>query len=1823
MESTLKNNFIDFLTKGIEDGGFHNDDVIAIVMPLLKEVSAIHEGGNVAPLRNLKHILITNDLLDLDENFIQPPSYNHRRIAEINLPISSAFEIFDESRQTTDIQSSHLQENSLKIQLDKDKEVTRPVFVPGYDSYEFLIDHHDALTDIFILGLVIGSLATGLDLNEEDEFETFVANRASLVYLNSKIHPAIANVVMEMTELDRKKRTRDLTEVIEKLKNYRDYNPERVVDLTSLEGFKNQDISTRSKWILNKLKSRLFDISRRNRLLYFKTSSKFLNLTVASVPTMLNYRNIDPNSLFIWNDDISSKIRNGKQIPLSKFLKVEDNPYIPSILDRIRSESTRDINEYGFSQLRLIICSLSWYNLKEDKYEKINSPLLLVPVEVKKKKGVKDQYTLDIVGNEAEVNPVLVYWLRELYDIKLPDSVVLDDFEMKNLYQNIQDQVRLSNSGISVEFIDKPRIKLIHSLAKQTLSQFNRRLKRNKSLSHYKEVDYSYQRENFQPLGLSIFKQKIQLKTSYLEFLINEDIKMSSYNLTDSEKERSLYSLVDGGNTNPYLWEFDTCNMTLGNFNYKKMSLVRDYNEVIDENLNDPIFEQLFADAPKDLSNKISHEKENLNEKYHIISCDPTQSNAIKMAKSGESYIIQGPPGTGKSQTITNLIADYIARGKRVLFVCEKRAAIDVVFYRLKQQNLDELCCRIHDSQADKKEFIMNLKETYNHFLEHQFDLEEIERERNKIISIIENELLGIEKYNEIVSKEFAEVGVSVLKLIERIIELKSNHVDLSYDLEELVPGYNEWVSNGKLVKKIAEQLKEIDHVPFLAMHPISLVTKNALNQAHPINYLKQLTEQLEDLFETINIELSDANIPDNLKERFLIVRELANDAIKFKPYAENGNLFLYDANNPATKQFEGVVYDFNVLNEKVEQANKKNINWKNKFSEGDLNSAKEQLVSFQRSLFSFLNPSYWRLKKTIKSAYDFTKHDVKPSFNQVLEELQTEYNLINQSNELEKKAAFTYKIKSIVETWNAIENFRKEKNKPTLAYLSSVNQEKLILDLCELKNKVELANQLLDESFSNYSDKSILDLAEDIENVKLSLKSLPEILPLINELNETAINFQDFVKREKYSPEQFEKLMAEKSLKTIYTSNKDFHKTEASNLKYSVDKLKQAFEKLYEINATYIRAKIRMNFNENIAMSTRSVTGMNANEREFKKTYTEGRKIIEHEFNKSMRFRSIRDLASKESGKVIQDLKPVWLMSPLSVSDTLPLNPEYFDVVIFDEASQITLEEGIPPLFRAKQTIIVGDEMQMPPSNFFGSASPDDDDDLIDEDGENIRIDADSLLTQGARKLNDVMLGWHYRSKFESLISFSNAAFYNRNLLTIPDQTIPPEKLNEIIANNSDSAQTNYEALGNRSISFHYMEHGVYDKRTNIPEAEYIAQLIKTHLSKSNKESIGVVAFSQEQQYEIESALLRLAASDKDFENLLEEEYQRQEEGQFVGLFVKNLENVQGDERDYIIMSVCYGHDHNKRMIMNFGPINRKGGEKRLNVIFSRAKKHMAIITSIKYADIKNEYNEGANYFRKFLQYAESVSLGNPISANLTLDSLSKKNLIDSTVNSSNAIVLGIAAALNSLGYKTDLNVGQSYFRCNIGVRSNEDDNKYCLGVLVDTIDHYKNKNILEQYVLRPAILKGFNWNIIQVYSKDWLHQPEKVMDQILRALKGKNEQIEPLLISTEPIVKLTEKREKDTSEINITEETKIAKETKIEKVSESDLEFTRFYFKDDTSDKFWEIAQDGVRMIVRFGKTGTKGQENVKVFENEQQTKMEIEKIILQKKKKGYQPI
>ena len=181
--------------------------------------------------------------------------------------------------------------------------------------------------------------------------------------------------------------------------------------------------------------------------------------------------------------------------------------------------------------------------------------------------------------------------------------------------------------------------------------------------------------------------------------------------------------------SNPYSWDFDLCNIVLGNFNYKKMSLVRDYNHVIDNKVQHRVFESLFSNQPKQ-TKEYSFDLNKPDDWHHVITADPTQTQAILQSRTGDSYIIQGPPGTGKSQTITNLVADFMARGKSILFVCEKRAALDVVYHRLKQNGLDELCCYIHDSQGDKREFVKDLKTTYEDFSKNKMDLKAIQANR-------------------------------------------------------------------------------------------------------------------------------------------------------------------------------------------------------------------------------------------------------------------------------------------------------------------------------------------------------------------------------------------------------------------------------------------------------------------------------------------------------------------------------------------------------------------------------------------------------------------------------------------------------------------------------------------------------------------------------------------------------------------------------------------------------------------------------------------------------------------------------------------------------------------------------------------------------------------------------------------------------------------------------------------------------------------------------------------------------------------------------------
>lgn len=1817
MEVTLYY-FRQFLNTAFDKGQYTTDDVIAFIMPLLKEVLSFHETGLVAPFDREENLYITEQAIDIDENFAHAPKHALEKVKSLFAKRTGrSIDVIDVMRMSADVHSGESKWKNLSVQFNANQTLIQPVYIEGYRCFESLLGHHDAQTDIFCLGLILGSMSLGLDLYQEDELKQFVSNRENPSSITQKIHPTVLMLIREMTELDRSKRTQDLYEVINRLEYYHDFDPEKQKDLSKEAGWVNQELTTKSEFILNKLRNRLFDTSRRNRLLYYKPNMRFVNLTVSSVPMVLHYQSIRPDRLFTWNKDISKDIKGMKDILLNKYLRFEDHQYLSSSLNKIRVEAQRDVNEYGFSQLKLVITFLNWHNLKESPNERIQSPLLLIPVELKKNKRIKeDHFVLKILNNEAEVNPVLSNYLRDLYGIKLPDFVDLNEVSLEDFYLSLKNQIDAANQGISLNLLDKPRIKLIHTEAKQTVINFKKRLrKKGPQLQSYKNLSFSYQQEHYKPLGLEIFRQYIEPKSTFLELLVNEDIKLSQYNLQETGKTRDFYQIAESEN-NPYSWDFDTCNVVLGNFNYKKMSLVRDYNQVIESKVSHSVFEDLFSNEPKPIRESVISPQV-MDDCYHVITADPTQAKAVTQSREGQSYIIQGPPGTGKSQTITNLIADFVSQGKSVLFVCEKRAALDVVYYRLKQQGLEELCCYIHDSQGDKRSFIQNLKSTYEDFIGNRLDIHEIGEKRTAVLASMQEQLNLISDFHSLNNSSTDKAGIEIRKLIERIIELNNSLITFEPKEEEILPDYVDWQQFGQIINELSEALEETGADAAFADHPFSKINHSIFESEKPLSILEEKIASCQDLLKSVQSVIAEPTESFERVPTIEEVKELVAIAVILLPLAESNGLKYIDEKDRA-REFDLQVGDYQQYLKKHQEISAKNQHWKLKFTHQDLTNGISIASRHEGSFFSFLNGSWRSLKKQLHQAYDFSAHQVKPSCLSVLQHLKDEYDSEKILNHRKDKLQLQLGITAIDEAIYNVAQARAISDKKSVDLLIHMdNAESIIRGISKIESQVNTLDKELADCLQDHKEKNLQQLQDELESIEMNLECLPDLMPALRAYGTMPEKVKEALSRFSLSPSQAEANMAFKTLSNFYRENKKFTVTDSLVIEKAVQKIGTTYQQLLKLNAQYIRAAIRQQFVANMEISNMAPSQLEGDQKILKKKYSEGRKILENEFGKSMRYKSIRELAGKESGMVLRDLKPVWLMSPLSVSDSLPLDVNYFDAIIFDEASQITLEEGIPALYRAPQTIIVGDDKQMPPSNFFTTKAEDPDDlDILLEEGmdEILSNEADSLLVQGARKLDSIMLGWHYRSRYETLISYSNYAFYSASLLTIPDKTIHHTLKDPIEVKTPEEGEKYADALFDRSISFHYHPSSTYEKRINLDEANYIAYMVRELLNREVEESIGVVAFSQEQQHTIEDAIGKLAIDDKDFEKKLEEAYNRTEEEQFVGLFVKNLENVQGDERDIIIMSVCYGFDSRKKMIMNFGPINKKGGEKRLNVIFSRAKKHMAIVSSIKHANITNEYNEGANYFKRFLQYAELISIGKTEGARTILDGLTIEKNQQNKTPEKGVVMHQLKDILTKEGFEVTEHVGQSRFKCSLAVKVKASDTGYTLGILIDDDHHYSNLDMLEQYYQRPEVLQSFGWRIIQVYSKDWLSQKDRVVKQILKKINDEPESV--VIPEEEDVLSLTTT---DSEEVLDIEE--VEQENKQSFIGRYDhLDYSSLSFSDTKSNKFWEAAVEDKKLIVRFGRIGTKGQIQFKTFSSGEIALGEKDKLVKEKLNKGY---
>jgi len=1717
---TAETDFLTFLDSGISRGGFETDDTLAALLPLMKQVLTAHEAGLVAPLRGIHDLRYTNrGFLIFAPEKAGLPQKNAGKLDLLQSPPGRGVEIVGESRRTADIDSATLIVADLSVTTASDG-IAKPVFLPNYESWEHAIGHHDSLTDLFSLGMLLASVACGLDFTDAEDLELFTANRSNLFALRDRLNPVVASVIVQMTELDRHRRAPDLAQMISVLENYRDQPPE--LDFSRLPGFQESGLTGKRRLIQAHLRDRLFDISRRNRLIYFKPTLQMLDLTVASVPIVLDYRNIKVEQLFVWHPEIAAAITKGSPISLGKYLRFEDAPYITGVLDKIISEARRDRAEFGFAQLRLVLCFLRWHNLKETVQERITSPLLLLPVELTKKKGVRDNYALDPTTSEAEVNPALRHHLKELYNLSLPELVDLRETSLDQFYELLKVQIHASEPGVTLNRLDRPRIELIHEHARQRVDQYRRRLKlKSHAARRAPKLEYSYDRENFRPLGLQLFLQMVRPTPLPLRaaagaappirvpHAVDPEAPVDTSKLVETQRE--MFALRDGREQNPYSWDFDLCSQTLGNFHYRKMTLVRDYARLIETDLASKAFDAVFSLVPK-LAVQAAPPRLELADQHLILSCDATQATAIARARTGASYIIQGPPGTGKSQTITNLIADYAARGKRALFVCEKRAAIDVVFHRLRQQGLDELCCLIHDSQSDKKAFIQNLKQSYETFLSETGLDDDPEDLRTKAVRGMEANLGSLRAFSDAMQRSSEKTGVSLRSLLHRLVAINGHAHDREPEVEELLPDYALWIAHGELVNRLCSSLEALGEDLCYAKNPLRWLGTAVLDADRPVEALVTHLDQAEERLDAIEKMLERSGLRARLGNTWDEVHAAVEFASLAGPVADS-NLLDVLTKGPAASDFDAAAAKLAEATRSLREAQERTSNWRDPLAPDDTQSALIQARAFERSLLRFLQPTFWRLRQTLRARYDFARHAVAPSMLKILTDLSARH---------EARASLDAILENTRKAWrtNDVEGLRAtvlelraklHDSHPSVKSLirytaRSKESGQLIEDLARIRNRFIELEEALQFVLAEHHQLKIPELAAVLDQLRDQTEQLRELLPVLREVAALPEPMTHALRHAPVPLDEFEGAAGQKSLNSVYRQDRSLGRFDGAALARKMEQLEMHHREWLSLNSRCIRAAVRRKFLEHVSISSLSASQLDAQQKAFKKTYSAGRRELEHEFGKTMRYRSIRDLANDETGEVVRDLKPIWLMSPLSVSDTLPLDPDFFDVVIFDEASQIPLEEAIPAIYRSQQVIVVGDEMQLPPTAFFAGrrGSEDGDGVIVEEEGERIEVDlsSDSFLNQCAVNLPSTLLAWHYRSRYESLISFSNAAFYGGSLFTIPDRQRLLTKQAALPVSEIGQADANVDAVLSRSISFHCLENGVYEGRRNHDEAVSIAQLVRGLLERQTGLSLGVVAFSEAQQSEIEDALDELAEEDSAFGARLEAEYAREEHDQFCGLFVKNLENVQGDERDIIVLSVCYGYDAKRRMLMNFGPINQRGGEKRLNVIFSRAKHHLVVVSSIRHHDITNDHNDGANSLKRFLQFAEATSLGDVTGARRVLQNLNplaRKAL--APVDGSDAVVTALAAALRSRGYAVDLDVGQSQFRCDLAVGKGSE-SQYQLGILVDTSAHYRNPDLLDRYLMQPSILRAFGWCFALVLTKDWYQNPSAVLARLERLL-------------------------------------------------------------------------------------------------------------------------
>jgi very-short-patch-repair endonuclease len=1068
-------------------------------------------------------------------------------------------------------------------------------------------------------------------------------------------------------------------------------------------------------------------------------------------------------------------------------------------------------------------------------------------------------------------------------------------------------------------------------------------------------------------------------------------------------------------------------------------------------------------------------------ETRQVVDADSSQTLAILDVNQGRNLVIQGPPGTGKSQTITNLIAEALGKGRTVLFVAEKMAALEVVKRRLDKTGLGEACLELHSHKTNKKDLLLELQRT--------LDLGKPRLEGNEsemhLLTQVRNRL---NDYAEAINTPLGESGLTLYDIYGQLIRQREKYGTV--ELPRLaLPSLLTWspeIFKGReaLVEEVQARLKQIglprellfwgsgrrhllptDQVRLLpALSQGIQATENLQRAAHQLATVAALPvperrQHAEFLFQAIQV------IRQSPDYRGLNLRDG-----RWEQQAQDLDTLLAAGKKMSDlhRQYEGVL---------IPEA------W-----EQPLLPVRQDLLAYGDKWWRFLSGAYRRSKKLLAG---FTRTGLPPEnaaqlalVDAVLEG-QRQKQLIRAWADL-GQALFGTQWQGETSNWVKLaalrdwvrtlrRNLAAEKLPPgVLDYLAGEpDLAQLEGPWRALEQALSTHNQALAEitALLQWQEAARFGVAGSLANEPFAAQttlfqqwlSRPDELHAVVAWNILADRLQDEGLHEiinlvlqwpaagAYLAATFRQTWLEALLEKAYAERPALRLFDRASHEEAIHK----FSHLDHLLLDYNRARLAALHWQQLPLH--QAGGQLG--------------VLRREFEKKARHLPIRQLMAR-AGTAIQAIKPVFMMGPLSIANFLPPAALSFDLVIFDEASQVKPVDALGAILRARQVVVVGDSKQMPPTSFFDALVKDEE----AEEEENIAAEVESVLglfaAQGAPQR---MLRWHYRSRHESLVAVSNQEFYDNRLVIFPSP-------------DAERRQT--------GLIYHHLPDTFYDRgktRTNPREAEAVARAIMAHARNTPELTLGVAAFSMAQMQAIINQLEVMRRQDPSAEPFFAAHPHEP-------FFVKNLENVQGDERDVIFISIGYGRTEDGFLSMSFGPLNGIGGERRLNVLITRARRRCDVFTNLTADDIDLSRTQarGVQAFKTFLSYAQTGQLASRPPGNGAFHSPFEE---------------AVYRVLTQAGYQVQSQVGSAGFFIDLAVVHPRQPGKYLLGIECDGANYHRARSARDRDRLRQSVLEGLGWHLYRIWSTDWFRNPEAEQKRLFRALeKALQEEDTPL---------------------------------------------------------------------------------------------------------------